>query len=204
LFETKRGTCSDFATAMTILAREAGLPARYVEGFSVSEWNYGLNQYIVRAKHGHAFPEVYIDGVWVIFEPTISGIERERIQLSYTVILQVLIGLGMVVILTVFFVVFVIPQFRERMFRLRVLHSPRELQIKLVYDKIYSIFMRELRLKERTLSSRDLDVYAFETYKISLHNLTVNYDRIVYGDGAAYEAGDDFYELYERFRGSLK
>ena len=35
LFDSKTGTCSDFATAMTILARESGIHARYVEGFIV-------------------------------------------------------------------------------------------------------------------------------------------------------------------------
>ena len=73
IFESKRGICIHYATAMVILARAAGLPARYVEGYVAKELDTKTGKYIVRQKHGHAFPEVYIAGYgWMIFEPTVS------------------------------------------------------------------------------------------------------------------------------------
>lgn len=70
LFESKTGICIDFASAMCVLAREAGLPARYVEGYIVQE-STGSDKYVVREKDGHAYAEVYICGYgWMIFDPT--------------------------------------------------------------------------------------------------------------------------------------
>ncbi|MBP7174764.1 MAG: transglutaminase domain-containing protein [Thermoclostridium sp.] len=74
LFESRRGFCVHFASAMVILARASGLPARYTEGYISDEWNEQEKLYNVRAKDAHAFPEIYIPGFgWMIFEPTVSA-----------------------------------------------------------------------------------------------------------------------------------
>jgi len=74
LFESKKGVCVQFASSMVILARAAGLPARYVEGYVARELDPVTNKYMVRDKHAHAFPEVYIAGYgWMVFEPTVSA-----------------------------------------------------------------------------------------------------------------------------------
>lgn len=76
LYTSKRGVCYEYATAMTLLARAAGIPARYCEGYNMSELynseRLGTN-YIVKSRDAHGFPELYIRGVgWVSFEPTVS------------------------------------------------------------------------------------------------------------------------------------
>lgn len=72
LFESKRGICSDFATALTLLARGAGLSARYTEGFTLSEDALDENgTYHVTEKNSHAYTQIYIAGCgWVIFDGT--------------------------------------------------------------------------------------------------------------------------------------
>jgi transglutaminase-like putative cysteine protease len=76
LFETKRGFCVHYASAMVILARACGLPARFAEGYVANEIEKDTGRYIVREKNGHAFPEVYIAGYgWMVFEPTVSSNE---------------------------------------------------------------------------------------------------------------------------------
>jgi len=78
LFESKRGICMHFASAMAILARASGLPARYVEGFVANEWDLETGNYLIREKHAHAFPEVYISGYgWMVFEPTVGMRESD-------------------------------------------------------------------------------------------------------------------------------
>jgi len=78
IFESKKGICVHFASAMVILARAAGLPARYVEGFVANEWDPEVDKYFIREKDAHAFPEVYISGYgWMVFEPTV-GINRSN------------------------------------------------------------------------------------------------------------------------------
>ncbi len=80
IFESKQGICMHFASAMVILARAAGMPARYVEGFVASEWDSESGNYLIREKHAHAFPEVYIAGFgWMVFEPTVgTGSSQNR------------------------------------------------------------------------------------------------------------------------------
>ena len=77
LFEQGDGYCTYFATAMAVLCRSIGLPARYVEGFSPSSEMDADGHYIVRAKNAHAWTEVYFEGVgWLPFEPTAADTSR--------------------------------------------------------------------------------------------------------------------------------
>ncbi|MCL2351061.1 MAG: transglutaminase domain-containing protein [Firmicutes bacterium] len=67
--ETKEGYCVYFATAMTVLARCAGLPARYVEGFAL-EGTEKRGLYQATGRTGHAWSEVYFEGIgWLTFDP---------------------------------------------------------------------------------------------------------------------------------------
>jgi transglutaminase-like putative cysteine protease len=71
LFDLKRGYCDYFASAMVMMARSAGLPARLAVGFTSGEYNPELLQYRVSAANAHAWPEIYFPGYgWIPFEPT--------------------------------------------------------------------------------------------------------------------------------------
>jgi hypothetical protein len=60
LFVHRRGHCEFFASAMVVLARSLGIPARLVAGFRVVEHNGYGGYAVVRAKHAHAWAEVYV------------------------------------------------------------------------------------------------------------------------------------------------
>lgn len=69
LFDTKRGYCEQFAGAYAAMARAIDLPARVAVGFTPG--NPTPDGFSVRGYHGHAWPEVYLEGYgWVPFEPT--------------------------------------------------------------------------------------------------------------------------------------
>jgi transglutaminase-like putative cysteine protease len=71
LFERKAGHCEYFASAMTIMLRTLGIPARIVNGFSGGEFNPVTGSYIVRARDAHSWVEAYFSGYgWVSFDPT--------------------------------------------------------------------------------------------------------------------------------------
>jgi hypothetical protein len=73
VFESKKGYCASYATAMTLMARAVDLPARYVEGFSAYEMT-DTGAFLVRDGHAHAFVEVYIPGAgWLTFDPTVPS-----------------------------------------------------------------------------------------------------------------------------------
>lgn len=74
LIETKKGYCTYFATAMTVMCRMVGLPARYVEGYVAYPDAEGLA--IVTGQEGHAWTEVYFRGFgWVTFDATPTSVE---------------------------------------------------------------------------------------------------------------------------------
>ncbi|MBI2486679.1 MAG: DUF3488 domain-containing protein [Deltaproteobacteria bacterium] len=71
LFENKAGHCEYFATAMVILLREIGIPARIVNGFHGGEWNEYGKFFLVRESNAHSWVEVYFpEHGWVLFDPT--------------------------------------------------------------------------------------------------------------------------------------
>ncbi|MGB8331719.1 MAG: DUF3488 and transglutaminase-like domain-containing protein, partial [Polyangiales bacterium] len=70
LFEAKAGHCEYFSTAMAIMMRAIGLPARNVTGFLGADYNPYGDYYAVRNGHAHSWVEVLIDGRWITFDPT--------------------------------------------------------------------------------------------------------------------------------------
>ncbi|GGA49850.1 transglutaminase TgpA family protein [Paenibacillus physcomitrellae] len=70
LFRERAGYCDHFSTAMVILLRSQGIPARWVKGFAPGQSN-GSGEYTVRYADAHSWVEVYFPGQgWVPFEPT--------------------------------------------------------------------------------------------------------------------------------------
>jgi transglutaminase-like putative cysteine protease len=73
LFERRRGHCEYFASAMAIMLRTLGIPARLVNGFQSGEFNQFSGSYVVRARDAHSWVEAYFPGHgWVTFDPTPS------------------------------------------------------------------------------------------------------------------------------------
>lgn len=69
LFDSKKGYCAHYASAMVLLTRALGIPARYVEGYAVSPQAGGATT--VMDSNAHSWPEVYFPRVgWLPFEPT--------------------------------------------------------------------------------------------------------------------------------------
>jgi hypothetical protein len=84
LFDSRVGYCDNFSTSMVVLLRSAGIPARWVKGFTSGEFqgqvqekvngkNVAMNQYQITNADAHSWGEVYFPGSgWVTFEPTPS------------------------------------------------------------------------------------------------------------------------------------
>ena len=64
LLTNRRGHCEYFATATTLLFRQAGIPARYVVGWAVPDREGGSRWIPVRQRHAHAWTLAWIDGAW--------------------------------------------------------------------------------------------------------------------------------------------
>ena len=72
LTNARSGHCEYFATAATLLLREAGIPARYATGYAVAELDPKRREYVIRGTHGHAWTRVWDAdaGRWLDFDTT--------------------------------------------------------------------------------------------------------------------------------------
>lgn len=74
LNDTKSGHCALFASSMTMMLRDMGIPARYCTGFVAPKTLEGQFA-VLRSKNLHAWCEAYFDGIgWVTFDPTSSSV----------------------------------------------------------------------------------------------------------------------------------
>ena len=81
LFDLKKGYCDYYASAMVVLARSSGLPARFVSGYSPGTYDAAGAQYVIRELNAHSWAEVYFPGLgWIEFEPTASQPQIERVE----------------------------------------------------------------------------------------------------------------------------
>ncbi len=79
LFDERRGFCEHFASAFTVLLRDAGIPARVVTGYQGGEINPRGGYMIVRQSDAHAWSEALVDGEWQRFDPT-AAVAPSRIE----------------------------------------------------------------------------------------------------------------------------
>ncbi len=94
LLESQAGYCEHYATAGTILARMAGIPARYCQGFmvdctsgskSLTETPDGYTANVLDSN-AHAWTEIYLRGIgWIPFEFTFSYFDDSDIVLPQDV-----------------------------------------------------------------------------------------------------------------------
>ena len=71
LFDQRQGYSEYFASAMAVLLRSVGVPARVAAGYTTGEATDVPGIYAVRDSNSHGWVEVYFPGYsWVPFEPT--------------------------------------------------------------------------------------------------------------------------------------
>jgi transglutaminase-like putative cysteine protease len=73
LFDLKEDFCEYFASAMVVMLRELGVPARVVEGYTTGTLDPTTGKFVVKELDAHAWVEVYFPSYgWIEFEPTPS------------------------------------------------------------------------------------------------------------------------------------
>lgn len=71
LFERQLGWCEPISASMVMLLRAGGIPARWVTGFQPGDFDVFSGFWEVRARHAHAWVEVWIpQHGWIAFDPT--------------------------------------------------------------------------------------------------------------------------------------
>jgi hypothetical protein len=75
LFKHKSGNCEYFASAMAVMLRISGVPARLVGGYRGGYYNDIGKYYLVPQKNAHVWVEAYTDKGWIRLDPTPASIE---------------------------------------------------------------------------------------------------------------------------------
>jgi transglutaminase-like putative cysteine protease len=79
LFDSREGYCNYYASAMVLMLRSQGIPARMAAGFAQGTWDADRGAFLVRERDAHTWVEVYFRGYgWVEFEPTADEAPLDR------------------------------------------------------------------------------------------------------------------------------
>jgi transglutaminase-like putative cysteine protease len=85
ILTVKRGYCDYYASAMVVMLRSLGVPARVAVGYAQGRYDSVTGIYYVAEKDSHSWVEVYFPTYgWVEFEPTASQpvIDRPKPQVA--------------------------------------------------------------------------------------------------------------------------
>lgn len=79
LFDVQEAYCTYYASAMAVMLRSQGVPARLISGYALGDYDEPSQSYRVRAVNAHTWVEVYFPTYgWIHFEPTASIPVAER------------------------------------------------------------------------------------------------------------------------------
>lgn len=212
IFESKMGTCSDFATAYTLLARASGLAVRYAEGFVPQPSSEQKGIYLVNTDNAHAYPEVYIPGAgWVIYEPTAPDLtagqsaqgqnnaETDYLAMLLTAV-AVVMGIGAFILL-----VMITPKITEGIFRIRVKRAENGAAVKLLYNRYAKILGARLETDVRPLTPEQLAELSERESGESAEPMIKPFTAACYGCGGAENiSGADKNAAYEWYKAQLK
>ena len=199
IFNTRRGTCLKYATAMTLMCREAGLTARYAEGFLVNKYNSGKSCYELDASSGHAYVEVWIDGYgWTDFDPTSGNVDNGYMDETFAVV-------GIIAVVAAFIIISVLvlrPVAAEAAARNRIRKSRGRTQLVLIYRKMVKDLEAYTDKKLKALTSEEIAELALSELSYSIYDFILDYRSAVYG---GCDTGDkDYSSVYYSFKAAIK
>jgi len=209
LFETKTGVCYEYATSMVLLARAAGIPARYCEGYNMTRLEGGQvhhdTNFVVVEADAHGFPELYIKGYgWVSFEPTITDASYAKKGKSATDMLS-MAGLIMLFVFgAVVLFAMAYPWLSHKLFIMRNRkRMPNDTVTAVVHRicKVYDI--------DEANTSHEVSSFVQESSGADISYTADLFDRSVYGGekinaNEKEKALNEYIRAYEAFRESRK
>lgn len=198
LTEGKKGICSDYATAMVILLRSVGIPARYAEGIHLHDADPKTGKIIVRDSDLHAFPEAFISGYgWMSFEPTQLEVAEKSSYDTKIMIILICCTLALIIFILLFSK-YIMPVMSETLFNIKVKKSSDEKKIELILNRI----RKKLKFDD-SLTSNEISDIIISEYGIDMGNMATDFDAAVYGnkkvdDDAASSAIKIYEEMKEK------
>lgn len=82
LFDRRKGHCEYFASAMAVMLRTIGIPARVTNGFQSGVYNPVSGWYVIRTSDAHSWVEAWLPGHgWSTFDPTPPDLGRNTLSI---------------------------------------------------------------------------------------------------------------------------
>lgn len=209
LFESKTGICSDFANAYVLLARAAGLTARYAEGFVPQPSAENEGTYFIYSDNAHAYPEVYIPiSGWTRFEPTPAGYigtgggrasEEEDTDPTAVILTAAVFiaGFGIFILLAM-----MLPKITEGIFRIRARYAESGKGVVMLYNRHIKNAENRFRESFKAFTPEQMDRLSEEKLGQSLEPLTKPFTAVCYG--GAEIGRDDFNMAYGCYKAQSK
>jgi hypothetical protein len=80
LFSQQEGYCDYYASAMVVMARTVGIPARLAAGYAQGTYDHEGGRWVVTEQDAHSWVEIYFRGIgWIEFEPTAGQPALDRL-----------------------------------------------------------------------------------------------------------------------------
>lgn len=217
LFESKTGTCSDFATAFTLMAKASGLTVRYMEGFVTEINTENEYPYVITTRTSHAYPQVFISGLgWVVYEPTNVVYRGDGASLTnedenspfenITVDMGIIKATGVAAVLVVIVILLIklYPLFDEALFTVKAKRYQPEKCIVLVYNRIRKTASKQ---SWECLTPDDVCRYC-QSIDFDICELVRTFERVCYGkkpaDESKRQSAIDTYKAYKKHRKELR
>lgn len=202
ILNTKRGVCYNFATAMTLMCREAGLKTRYVEGFLVQNYNKEKEAWEVRSTDAHAYVQVWIDGYgWTDFDPTANIIEDSGFDKTFIIVGIAVIIFGAVTAL----MIILRPVIEEKRYAKRVRTARGGKQAVLIYEKICALVLERTGEKKNTYTPEEIAEKSNTLFGYDISGFIDEYRSSVYGNiPSEADNSNIYYEIKKAYKNSKK
>ena len=197
ILRSKRGACAPYATAMTLMCREAGLTVRYCEGFWIQRGN-GDGTWYATTADSHSYVQVWLNGYgWTDFNPTSSLTDGGYVDPTFMIV-----GISAAVIVLLGFTALLLrPVIKENRFVRRASGARGAEQYSLIYRKINAMLNSYEGSKTNTYTPTETAERCGELFGYDMSGFVGNYESAVYG-GA--DDGGDMSAVYTGFAAAYR
>ncbi|MCM1167901.1 MAG: transglutaminase-like domain-containing protein [Ruminococcus sp.] len=201
MFDSKRGICTDFATASTLLLRAAGIPARYTEGFVLKEDSVdAYGRFSVTAANAHAYSTAYIEGYgWLEIDGTRYAEVSGGFEEATVVMTAIVAAAGVLLVLGIIFR----RQLSEALFAVTYRFGNDKRRVRAVYLRTRRLACRIAEREPRSTTADEVRDIISRTLSLDKEaaEITAAADELFYGSG---EPRADTKRLYDDYRAILK
>lgn len=196
LFESKKGSCSDYATAFVLMARSLGLAVRYAEGYS-PDITSRANVFVIKDSCSHAYPEVYIQNMgWIAFEPTVPSDYSElaadsntgaNIEIDYHLVFVMCIVAGIMLAAVLAFIL-AYPAINEKIFIKHARDAEPNRCAVMVYGRIVNKWLARSVKRSGAYTPYETASVLYDMTGCDISALAFIIESVVYGGEQAGEA----------------